>query len=272
MDTSLLKQIPLFNTLSAEDLTQLGSLLQTRTVEDNQVIFWTGENGDQMFIVKSGEVKLSCPNEQGQDIPIATIGQGAFFGDLSLLDGGPRTATAIARGQVTLWVLNRQTFFDFLEKHPKAAQLMVTTLSRRMRENMDKLKNVKNINEEADQRLTPLQKLVDKLAVLFSSGKFLLANIIFFLLWIVVQSILVCKYKPELILFLDAPPTFFWLGFLLATESIFLTIFVLNSQKRSAERDRIRADFEYQVNLKAQTDITQLHQKIDRLLEKNESK
>jgi uncharacterized membrane protein len=272
MDILLLKQIPLFSSLSNEELTQLGGLLNTRVIPDNQVIFWIGENGDQMFLIKSGEVKLSCPNEQGKDIPIATVGQGAFFGDLSLLDEGPRTATAIAKGEVTLWVLDRESFFMFLEKHPKAARVMVTTLSRRMRENMDKLKSVKNINEEADQRLTPLQMIVDKLAGLFSTGGFLLFNILFFLCWVAIQTYTVYHDHWEKITFMDDPPTFYWLCFMMGTESLFLTVFILNSQKRSAERDRLRADFEYQVNVKAQTEIMQLHQKMDKLLDKLNTK
>jgi CRP-like cAMP-binding protein len=263
----LLKNIPLFSTISDDDLGRLSELLQTRNVAANQAIFWIGENGDELFIVQSGRVRLSYINENGQEITLAVVGSGAFFGDLSLLDGGPRTATAIAQSDSLLWVLKRAAFFNFLEGHPKVAQVMVSTLATRMRENMEKLKSIKNVNEEVDERITPLQKLVDKAADSFSSGRFLLANVVVFCLWMLAQTILVWRLKPELITFLDAPPSFFWLGFMVTSEALFLTVFVLNSQKRQAERDRIRGDFEYQVNLKAQMEIMHLHQKMDRLVE-----
>jgi CRP/FNR family transcriptional regulator, cyclic AMP receptor protein len=177
----LLKNIPLFSTISDDDLARLSELLQTRNVAANQAIFWIGENGDELFIVQSGGVRLSYINENGQEITLAVVGSGAFFGDLSLLDGGPRTATAIAQSDSLLWVLNRAAFFNFLEGHPKVAQVMVSTLATRMRENMEKLKSIKNINEEVDEQITPLQKLVDKAADTFSSGRFLLANVVVFL-------------------------------------------------------------------------------------------
>jgi uncharacterized membrane protein len=68
--------------------------------------------------------------------------------------------------------------------------------------------------------------------------------------------------KPR---FFDEPPTFFTLGFIITMEAILLSMFVLASQKRQADRDRVRADLEYQVNVKAHLEVMQLHQKVDRL-------
>ena len=64
---------------------------------------------------------------------------------------------------------------------------------------------------------------------------------------------------------MDSPPTFAILAFLISLESMLMTLFILNSQNRQSERDRIKADLEYQVNLKAQFEVMQLHSKIDRL-------
>jgi uncharacterized membrane protein len=65
----------------------------------------------------------------------------------------------------------------------------------------------------------------------------------------------------------DEPPTFFWLGFMITAESIVVAMFVLNAQRRQAERDRVRADLEYQVNVKAHVEVMELHRKMDRLME-----
>ncbi len=265
MDKELLKKIPLFASLSDDDLEGLQGQLEARTVQPNQAIFWIGERGDELFIVQYGQVRLSYTSEAGQDVTLAVVGAGAFFGDLSLLDGGPRTATALAQSETGLWVLNRQNFFKFLSQHQKASEVMVTTMATRLRENTEKLRSIKNVNEEVDEKITTLQRVVDRLANHFSSGSFLISVIVFGLMWMAVQTFMVWRDHWSKISLLDDPPTFFWLGFMVTLASFLLTIFVLNSQKRQAERDRIRADFEYQVNLKAQLEIMQLHQKVDKL-------
>src|SRR5688572_5746951 len=94
MDKDLIRNIPLFAKLSDADRADLASLMQRRDYPATQPIFWVGETGDEMFVIAHGKVRLSLPDEQGHDVTIAVIGPGTFFGELSLLDGGPRTATA----------------------------------------------------------------------------------------------------------------------------------------------------------------------------------
>jgi uncharacterized membrane protein len=147
---------------------------------------------------------------------------------------------------------------------------MVSVLGGRLRESLDKLRQVKNVNEEVEQRLTPIQRLVDRIASVAASAPFLLANMLFIAGWITYHGSTYSAARaknPNLppVFYNDTPPTFFWLGILIAIESILLTIFVLNSQRLQAQRDRIRGDLEYQINLKAQTDVTNLTRKIDRI-------
>lgn len=269
MDQDLLRNIPLFAKLDEQDRATLAGMLQSRQLAPNEPIFWIGERGDDMFIVQHGQVRLSYTDESGHDVTLANVGPGAFFGELSLLDGGHRTATARTVTDTTLLTLDRSVFYQFIERHPAAAILVISTLATRQRENLEKLRQVKNVNEEMEQATTPLQRLVDRAAAIGASGKFLMAVVVFIGLWVLVQTIQTARLKPDLIAVsgfpLDSPPYFFWLGFMISLVSFLLTVFVLNSQKRQAERDRIRSDMEYQVNLKAQLEVMQLHQKIDRL-------
>src|SRR5688572_21316939 len=96
MDKDLLRNIPLFAKLSDADREELAGLMKRRDVAAMQPIFWVAETGDEMFVVGHGKVRLSLPDEEGHDVTVAVIGPGTFFGELSLLDGGPRTATARA--------------------------------------------------------------------------------------------------------------------------------------------------------------------------------
>ena len=268
-DRELLRSIPMFAKLSAEERAVLAALLKPRAFAANEPVFWIGERGDDMFIVQHGKVRLSYTDDAGHDVSLAQVGPGAFFGELSLLDGGPRTATARTVTETVLLSLDRRGFYDFIEKHPAAALHIIATLGHRQRENLDRLRGVGNVNEQVEQQTTPLQRLVDRAAAIGASGRFLIGVLVFLAVWITVQTFLTRAYRPELITAsgfpVDSPPYFFWLGFMVSLMSFLLTIFVLNSQRRQAERDRIRADMEYQVNLKAQLEIMQLHQKMDRL-------
>ena len=270
MDSNLLRNIPLFSRLSDTDRDELASLMTRREFAALEPVFWIGENGDAMYVVGHGKVRLSYTDEAGHDVTVAVLGPGAFFGELSLLDGGPRTATARAEVPTGLFSLDRAGFYQFLERHPAAAIYMVSVLGVRLRESLDRLRQVRNVNEEVEHTLTPLQKVVDRAASIGASGKFLIANVIFIAGWIAYHSLTYAAARernPNLpaVFFNDTPPTFFWLCLIIALESILLTMFVLNSQRLSAARDRIRADLEYQINLKAQTDVTNLTRKIDRI-------
>jgi CRP/FNR family transcriptional regulator, cyclic AMP receptor protein len=264
MDKDLLRNIPLFARLSDDDRAELASLMAPRECAALEPVFWVGENGDAMYVVAHGKVRLSYTDEAGHDVTITVLGPGDFFGELSLLDGGPRTATARADTPAGLFSLNRKGFYTFLDRHPAAAVYMVSVLGARLRESLDRLRQVRNVNEEAEHVLTPFQRLIDRAAAIGTSGPFLVGNITFIVLWMAIHSIL--SYRAgRPIVFHDDPPTFFWLGLLIGMESILLTVFVLNSQRLSAKRDRIRADLEYQINLKAQTDVTNLTRKVDRI-------
>lgn len=263
-DTDLLRNIPLFSGLVDTNREELASLLQSRQYATHQPVFWIGERGEEMFIVQHGKVILSYPDETGHEITVAALGPGAFFGELSLLDGGSRTATARTDTETTLLVLDRKGFYKFLEAHPAAAIHLIATVAGRHREAMDKLRGVKNINEEMQERITPLQRLVDRAAAFAASGWFLLGNTVFFIVWMLAFTIVSVARKSDVNL-LDSPPTFAILAFLISLEAMLMTLFILNSQNRQSERDRVKADFEYQVNLKAQYEVMQLHSKIDRL-------
>jgi CRP/FNR family transcriptional regulator, cyclic AMP receptor protein len=266
-----LQGIPLFSGFTDAQREDLRRLLQPRTFEPQRAVFWIGEPGDEFYIVEGGQVVICYPDEGGREVTLAVLGPGQFFGELSLLDGGRRTATARAQGDVRLLSLGRVQFHEFLRRHPSSAVHVLEVLGRRQRDNLDKLRGIKNANEAVEERQTPVQRVVEKVAGVFASEIFLVANLIFFVTWIFIQTVRYNhasaqdpqKFPP--VHFFDQPPTFFWLGFMVTIEAIILSVFVLNAQRRQAQRDAINADLDYQVNRKAQLEIMQLHEKLDRL-------
>jgi CRP-like cAMP-binding protein len=263
VDWALLLNIPLFSKLSPEEMTALTLLLKTRKFVESEPIVYLGDDGSEFYIVQHGKVAVSHPDESGKEVTLAELGPGNFFGEISLLDGGPRTANVRADGDVSLLSLERGQFVQFLLQHPAAAVHILTILGARQRELLEKLRGIRNVNEAVLKRQTRLQRAVSHLAGIFASERFLLCNLVFITTWVVVHSLI----WHDKIKWKDEPPTFFWLGFIITAESIVVAMFVLNSQRRQAERDRVRGDLEYQVNVKAHVEVMELHRKVDRLLE-----
>jgi CRP/FNR family cyclic AMP-dependent transcriptional regulator len=119
----------------------------------------------------------------------------------------------------------------------------------------------RNVNEEADEKLTVVQRAADWLAWFSGSMPFLAISILWFAVWIIVNTYNVGIRQFD-------PYPFGLLTMIVSLEAIFLSIFVLISQNRQAEKDRIRANIDYEVNVKAEMEIAYLHEKTDRLHEK----
>lgn len=257
VDIELLRNIPLFAPLSADELAELAGTLRHLRFDAQQPIFWVGDEGSDFLVVQFGRVTLTYPDEQGKEVTLAEVGPGQFFGELSLLDGGPRTATARARIDTGLLALGRADFLRFLRERPTAAGQIVAVLGARQRDMLDKLRGVKNVNEVFAETSTRWQRAADTIAAVSASQAFVLLHVVWFGLWMLFNVVRGDK-APD-------PYPFGLLTMIVSLEAIFLSIFVLVSQNRSGEKDRLRADLDYQVNLKAQHEIMQLHRKIDRL-------
>jgi uncharacterized membrane protein len=261
MLNDVLAPIPLFAALSPVDRIELSELMHSRHFAAHQPVVWIGESGDEFFLIRSGHVRVICPDEAGKEVTLGVLGHGHFFGEISLLDGGPRTATVRAETEVDVLVLGRRDFLQFLRRHPDAAVHMLTVLGQRHREIVERVRGIRNVNEAIEEGQTRLQRLASRVAAVGASEVFVLCNLLFFATWIVFNTLRVYRgLKP-----FDDPPTFFTLGFIITMEAILLSMFVLNSQRQQAERDHIRADLEYQVNVKAHQEVMLLHRKLDAL-------
>lgn len=266
MDRSFLKKIPLFAELTDDDLDALAITLHHTTIAANKPIFWMDELGDCLFIIQSGHVQISYTDEKGEDIVLNRLRPCDFFGELSLIDGGPHTATARALTETVLLTLDRSSFYLFMAKHPLICRALLTVLSRRLRASTIKMRGIININEQLEEDRTPFQQLIDRLARVVTSATFLSLCTLFIVIWISVQIYLFKKGRHEEISFLDKPPTFFLLGFIFTLTSFLFTVLILSSQRRQAESDRIRGEIEYQVNLKSQAEVMKLKLKMDKVI------
>jgi len=272
MTQETLREIPLFATLNPEELQDLLQQLKKEKYPPHTVIFWMDEPGEKLYVIEKGEVRISNTNKDGKEITLAILGERTFFGELSLLDGGPHTATARTIKETTVLTIDRGTFYDYLDKHPQFSRTLLAVLVDRLRNSAVNMRQNTSGNSVTRNQPASFRKFVDRAARFVSSSRFLIFAVIFLGSWIGFQTWYYHQVHPGVVSLADSPPTFFFLGFILTMASFLFTILVLTSQRGLAEQDRIRADIEYQVNLKAQAEIMRLQLKMDevlKLLEKN---
>ncbi len=128
-----LARCPLFEHASRNILESLAQRLRRRRFRRNEVIFHQGDPGDALHIVAAGAVKILLPSAEGDEAIIATLRPGDFFGELALLDGAPRSATATALDQADTLVLPRPVFIELLDSLPGLRDALLAGLAHELR-------------------------------------------------------------------------------------------------------------------------------------------
>ena len=224
------------------------------------MIFDAGDPGDSMYIVTAGEAEIFFKDNTGKEIVLERPAAGAYFGDLSLLDQGPRTAAARCVTEVEALRVGHRDLDLLVRAHPQAALDLLSAMSRRVRVNAELLRHTasRNVNEEIADARSAVDRAADWIADFSGSIPFLTIHVVIFFVWITWNMALSEKLR------FDAFP-FGLLTMVVSLEAIILSVFVLLSQNRQIEKDRVRSEIEYDVNLKAELEIMQLHEKLDRL-------
>jgi uncharacterized membrane protein len=225
------------------------------------LLYRVGDPGDALYIVRKGELEIFVENDTGERIVLAHTQEREMTGELSLLDGGPRTASALVTQDLEALKLDRGDLNQFLLMRPSAALDLLAGMGQRLRQNLEILRHTatRNVNEEMEDKRTAIQKAADWIADFSGSIPFLMLHVLVFAAWIVLNIGLI----PGLRSFDPFP--FGLLTMAVSLEAIVLSVFVLLSQNRQAAKERIRADIEYDVNLKAELEVAQLHVKVDHL-------
>lgn len=259
-EASLLAEVPLFTFMDDAERADLATLLDAVQFPADHLIFQYGEPGDFMVIVRTGTVELSFKNDTGDKLVLEVVGPGGFFGELAFLDGGARSATARATAPSEVLLMHRGNLESFLNTHPTTTMDLLTALGQRLRRTSEMLRHTatRNVNTETEDRRTLVGKTADAIAEFSGSITFLNLHVVWFTLWIAWNTL-----APEERRF-DLYP-FGLLTMSVSLEGIFLSVFLLLSQNRQTAKDRVRADIEYDVNLRSELEVAHLHEKIDDL-------
>ena len=263
VEAAFLQDVLLFRALDDEDRRNLAASMETRQAEKGTTLFQQGDAGDSLFVVRSGLVELYVKDHAGQEIVLHHVGEADAFGELSLLDGRPRTATARVVEDAELLVLDRTDLLSLVRKTPDLALDILAHMSQETRRADELLRSrvSRNVNSEIAEKLTLVDRAADWIAWFSGSVPFLAIHVLWFIVWVVINTGHVFGIRQF------DPYPFGLLTMIVSLEAIFLSCLVLISQNRQVAKDRVRSDVEYEVNVKAEMEVAHLHEKLDRIAE-----
>ena len=257
---AVLANVALFALLDEQERGVLAERVETVKFKEGEVIFNVGDPGDSMYVVSEGEVVLSIKTKTGEEMFFESPGPGDFFGEISLLDEGPRTATARAKTPVTAFQVDRGDLDELFRLKPASAMDLLAATGRRLRHNAMLIRNAatRNVNETEVDNRSRVMKVADWIAAFSGSLTFLFIHIAAFAVWILLNVRMLPFGNFD-------PFPFGFLTLVVSLEAIILSVFVLLSQNRQVARDKFRSDIEYDVNLKSEMEIAHMHEKVDGL-------
>src|SRR5438034_10168810 len=257
MTIETLRQVPLFESLDDAAAKKLCELLETLDCKTGTFLFRAGDAGDAMYVIEHGKVRICVRATDGHEVTLTELGRGDFFGEMALLNGQRRSADAVVADGARLAILSREHFLAFMRSSPDVALEMLTALANRLRRTDELLRHsaTRNVNVEEAAHLTFADRASDIIAEFGGSWKFILFEIGLFLLWVLLNTWLLADkvFDPYPYVFLNLV-----LGIICGLQAPI----IMMSQNRQSHKDRLRADLDYQVNLKNELALQEI---LDRL-------
>ncbi|MEK6280938.1 MAG: DUF1003 domain-containing protein [Acidobacteriota bacterium] len=252
-----LRSVPLFSSLNDDATTQLRDLLKEDDFPIDTQVCRAGDTGDAMYLIERGKVRISIKDEDGNEITLAELARGDFFGEMSLIDGRQRSANASVVEEARLAVLARADFLTFVRSNPDVALAMLSALSERLRSTDQLLRSrvSRNVNEEQKRRSTVADRAADLIAEFGGSWKFIIFSMALIIFWMLFNTYILVKGFD--------PAPFQMLNLLLAVIAGMQAPIIMMSQNRQGEKDRLRADLDYQVNLKNELSLAEVLRRLD---------
>ena len=167
-----LKNVPIFSDLSDSDLTKIATKMIPREYEKGKIILLEESLGESFFIITSGAVKVTRLSDDGREVILAILGESDFFGEMSLLDGGGRSANIVANETANMLTLSRRDFLDCLESYPKIAISLLEELAIRLRKSDQQIKSLSLSDSEQRIGIT-LIRLAEELGTIKQGNVFI---------------------------------------------------------------------------------------------------
>ncbi len=255
-----LARVPLFKQLDAVELEQLAQAVDQVVFPAGATIFNEQDPGDALYVIDYGLVRIWVLDEDAKPVTLAELKAGEFFGELAVLDCGTRSANATASEETEVHRLSSDDFQQALREHPDMAIGVLQEIGTRLRQTnlLVSQRASRNINEEMEERLTFGQRVADKVAAFGGSWTFIFIFVGSLLGWIALNSIVLLHYGfGEQGAQFDPYP-YILLNLLLSMTAALQAPIIMMSQNRAAEKDRLRAEQDFKVNLRSELMLEEL--------------
>ncbi len=260
MTIDTLRQVPLFESLDDKAAKELSELLETLDCKAETFLFRTGDAGDAMYIIEHGKVRICVQATDGREVTLTELGRGDFFGEMALLGGQRRSADVVVAEDARLALLSREHFLSFMRSSPDVALEMLTALANRLRHTDELLRHsaTRNVNVEERAQFTLADSAADIIAEFGGSWKFIISAVLFFNLWVLINTWLLADSA------FDAYP-YLLLSTAINMLAVLQAPIILMSQNRQSHKDRLRSEIDYQINLKNELALNEIIQRLKTL-------
>ena len=250
-----LAHVSLFKRLEPDELERLATRVEQVSVPAGETIFMENDKGDALYVVDSGSVRIWILDDDANPVTLAELKTGDFFGELAVLDRGPRSTNATAIGDSVLHRLSSDHFQQFLIQHPEASIDVICEIGARMRQTnaLVTTRVVRNINVVMEEKATVGQRIADKVASFGGSWTFIVIYIVFLLAWMAFNSFVLVHYRSDF-----DPYPYILLNLMLSMTAALQAPIIMMSQNRAAYKDRLAAEQDFKVNLKSELLLEEL--------------
>src|ERR1700693_5017096 len=245
IDASILNEVEHLRELGEKEKGARAEQIELLRYAAGETIFNHGDPGHALYIIRSGEVEIYVKNDQGEKIVLETSQPGDIFGEISLLDDGPRTAWVTAISDVEVLRLDREHFEEYVRQYTPAALNLLSVAARRLRKSDEVIRRTvtRNANDVTAEQQTNITQIADPVPSLTGNLPSVVVHALFFGSWIAINLSLFGALR------IFDPYPFGLLSVIVSLESIVLTLFVLTSQNRPRARERIRSDIEFETSI-----------------------
>lgn len=248
---------PLFRELSAEALQEVSSLMVQVSYRAGETVFLENEPGDALYLIDSGKVRIWVRDKDAHQVTLSELEPGDFFGEISVLDGEKRSASATAVADTTVRSLRREAFQQFLVDHPPCALEVIRGIGTRLRQTnvLVSQRVTRNANLVHEQSLSGLDRLAIAITDKVGSIGFFLTIFAWTVTW-TGYNILASKFPGLHWPAFDPFPAF--VAYLLISNviQILLMPLIMVGQNLQGRHSETRAELDFEINQKAEREVT----------------
>ena len=261
-DPSILKTVPLFALLDADELAVLAAQVDLNTFTARERVYKQGHAGGKAYVLLTGKVQVSTVDEDQQEIVIDEPSPGEFFGFASMLEQTAHHTSALALEASQCVEISRDDIGTLLQRKPLAGMDLLTAISRQLHaaQELARKRTARTANELFEREASFGERIADQVARFGGSWTFILSF-----------GVLMCIYAGANILLGHRawdPYPFILLNLFLSMLAAIQAPVIMMSQNRQDTKDRLRGELDFDVNKRAASDIQGLARKMHILDEK----